>query len=380
MSRLPLVALLLAACADRLLPGTQPEPAPAPSEIAGTIFLIGDAGAPAPRGEPVLAELSRRLASAPESSVVLFLGDNVYPRGVPDSGARGRAEAERRLRAQIEAAAVGSTRTIFVPGNHDWDKSGAQGLAAIRRQDTLITALSGGRATLLPRSGCAGPEVRDVHGFRLVLLDTEWWLFSHHRPDAESGCAPGTQDEVLAGLASAIAAADTVPVVVAGHHPLATGGEHGGHFFFGDHVFPLRAVHQALWIPLPLVGSVYPLVRSTGVSDEDFAGGRYVRLRQALDSVFASHPPLLYASGHEHALQLIDRGRPPLLAVSGAGILGHEGPVAAIPGSRLALSEAGFMRLDRLEDGRVRLAVIVVDGKGAGREVYAEWLSLSQGR
>jgi Calcineurin-like phosphoesterase len=365
----------LAGCAAPAVPAGPAPDAPAADQVASSVFLIGDAGAPARSGEPVLQALHRELAGAPDSSIVLFLGDNVYPHGLPAPSAAVRAEAERRLAAQREATRVGTVRTIFLPGNHDWDKSGPGGLAAIRRQGQFLAATGEGRAELLPAGGCPGPVVVDIGGFRLILLDTEWWLYSGSRPGPEDGCDPGTPKGVLDRLSAAIDSAAGRPVIVAAHHPLASGGEHGGHFTLVDHLFPLRAIHPALWLPLPVIGSAYPIARAAGVSDEDLSGGRYRRLRAALDSVFACRPPMIYAAGHEHALQVIDRGAAPLLLVSGAGIVGHEGHVARIAGSRVARSDAGFMRVDRLYDGRVRVRVIVVDGTGNAREVHSEWLT-----
>ena len=184
----------------------------------------------------------------------------------------------------------------------------------------------------------------------------------------------------MTALGEAIDGAGGRPVIVAGHHPLASGGPHGGYFPFGDYLFPLRNVHRGLWIPIPLIGTLYPVARGAGISSEDMASARYRRLRAGLDSVFACHPPMLYAAGHEHALQVIDLGRPPLLVVSGAGIVGHASFVTGIPGSRLALSKAGFMRVDLLRDGRVRLGVIVVERSGESREVFAEVLGVRQRR
>lgn len=361
-------------CADRLIPARSPAPRVGPGEIAASVFLIGDAGAPAPAGEPVLQALAALLEAGPDSSLVIFLGDNIYPRGLPAPDAAGRKEAERRLDTQVHAVAVGSARAVFVPGNHDWDKSGKDGLAAIRRQGERIAEVSGGRARLLPANGCAGPVVEDVGSLRIIYLDTEWWLTGHAKAGREDGCVAGTREEVLDQLGRAIAGAGAGPVIVAGHHPLATGGEHGGYFSPGDHLFPLRKLHSAFWLPLPLVGSLYPVIRGAGVSSEDIHGPRNVRLRAALDSLYRVHPPLLHAAGHEHSLQLIDRGRPPLLAVSGVGIYGHQSYVRALPESRLALSEPGFMRLDMLTDGRVRLGVLTVNRAGQAREVHARWL------
>jgi len=372
LDRLVAGALLLAGCTVRIVPPGPPAPVVEPHHVATSIFLIGDAGLAPPSGDPVLAALRELVARAPDSSLVVFLGDNLYPRGLPRPEAPDRAEGERRLSAQIEAALVGSARVVFVPGNHDWDKSGPDGFEAIRRQGEFIAANGAGRARLLPAGGCPGPVVEETGGIRVILLDTEWWL--RDGPKGGVKCDPASTQGVLAALAEGIGGAGGKPVIVAGHHPLATGGNHGGNFSLGDHLFPLRKLNKALWVPLPVIGSLYPIIRGAGVSDQDVAGGKNVRFRAEMDSVFALSPPLLYAAGHEHSLQIIDRGRPPLLAVSGSGILGHQSFLDEAPGARLALSQPGFMRVDLLRDGRVRLGVIVVDGAGRGRELHAEWL------
>ncbi|HEX6615160.1 MAG TPA: metallophosphoesterase [Gemmatimonadales bacterium] len=369
---MPLVALGLAACATNYIPSTPVVPA-LPEQIAATVFLIGDAGAPAAGGEPVLEALRRELAGRPPATLVLYLGDNVYPLGLPDSADPSFPEAARRLRAQLEVAP--DVPMLFVPGNHDWDRSGKDGLARIRRQGRFISRESGGRARLLPRDGCPGPEVAEVSpGLRLILLDTEWWLFPHARPNDRSGCDPGSEAAVTDRLARLLHEASGRQVIVAGHHPLLSGGPHGGYFPLGDHLFPLRKLHPALWIPLPIIGSIYPIARDFGVSPEDLRSGPYRRLRAALDTAFACGPPAVYAAGHEHGLQLLDRGRPPLLAVSGAGIYGHESHVEMIPETRLATAKPGFMRADLLRDGRLRLAVLRVSKQGEPREVYAAML------
>ena len=55
-----------------------------PQEIETTVFFIGDAGEPDPRIYPrALDSLKRQAAEAPGRTVVVFLGDNVYPNGVP---------------------------------------------------------------------------------------------------------------------------------------------------------------------------------------------------------------------------------------------------------------------------------------------------------
>lgn len=373
LGALALGALALAGCAGRIVPATTAPAAPL-ADVVASVILVGDGGAPKASGEPVLAAVRSVLASRPDSTVILFLGDNVYPAGLPDSGDRAFPEAARRLRAQLDLAA--DAPLIFVPGNHDWDRSGREGWDRIRRAGRFIARERPGRARLLPADGCPGPEVVDVGAtVRLLLLDTEWWLFKHEKPGEGSDCGTRSRAEVVAGLRQALRESRGRQVIVAGHHPLLSGGPHGGYFSLADHLFPLRNLHPALWVPLPIIGTAYPAIRGLGISAEDLGSGPYRALRAALDSAFACDPPALYAAGHEHTLQLIDRGRPPLLAVSGAGILGHESHVQGIPGTRLALGTAGFMRADALRDGRVRLAVITVSHAGEPREVYAEMLA-----
>ncbi len=360
---------------DTAAPGVALAPA---SQIDVTLFLVGDAGVPAapPDSEPVLVAL-RAAAGAVPSPVIVFLGDNVYPRGMPDSGAAGRAEAERRLSAQLAVLHATGARGLFVPGNHDWDREGPGGWEAVRREGRFIAQSGGSRVALLPRDGCPGPAIVDVGAaVRLVALDTQWWLHGAAKPQHPgSSCPADSEGEVIDSLRAALRTAGTRAVVVVAHHPLLSGGPHGGHFGWQDHVFPLRNLKPWLWLPLPLVGSAYPIARENGISSQDASSTAYRWMRAALDSAFAARPPLIYAAGHDHALQVIAGTSARYEIVSGAGTFGHHSGVAALDGTRFAQSASGFMRVDVLHDGRARLDVTVVDAGGKGAEAFGLWLN-----
>lgn len=365
-----LLLVLLSGCAGSINVASTANPAVS-DEIETTIVLIGDAGAPRPE-DPVLAALTRQVALAPARTVVVFLGDNIYPRGMPELGSATRADAERRIDAQM-AAAQAARQVIFVPGNHDWDRFGELGLQAIRRQDDYLAA--GGKAILLPHDGCPGPVMLDLSPhLRLLAIDSQWWLQGGSRTDSLTTCDPGTPEGVVATIRTDLTTADDRIVVVAAHHALASSGEHGGRFTWKDHLFPLRNVKRWMWLPLPILGSIYPLIRSHGYSPQDLSSGAYKNFLAALDSAFIPAPPLVYAAGHEHALEVHVGPYANYSLVSGAGSWHHEAPIRPRKGVLYGASRGGFMKLDVMVDGRVRLGVIALGSDGYPHEEWSKWI------
>ena len=373
----PLTSLAAVACSG-VTAGSKPVPPVSPALVETSLFLIGDAGAPDRAGEPVLRALTADVARAAGERVIVYLGDNVYPRGIPDTGAPGRAEALRRLDAQIDLAREAGVKAIFVPGNHDWARMGADGWNSMLRQQARIDQRGAKLVRLLPRDGCPGPDVVDVGTrLRLIVLDTQWWLHGGPKPvDPTSQCRADKDSEITDSLRADLEATDTSRrVVMVAHHPLASGGEHGGYFGASDYFFPLRHVSRVLgWIPLPGLGAIYPEARASGISSQDIPSGSNRRMREALEGAMLRQRPLVWASGHDHNLQVLAGRTARHLLVSGAGIYGHGSRVVRLSATRFASAAAGYMRLDVLLDGRVRLAVFEVDGEGRAREAYTRWL------
>jgi calcineurin-like phosphoesterase family protein len=345
-------------------------------QVETRLVIVGDAGAPAAPVDPVLDAVRKEAERDAENTVVLFLGDNVYPRGLVPEKDPSRKEMERCLDAQLEVSLKSDARSIFTPGNHDWDAWGPGGWAAIRRQGDYIEHKGEGLAELLPDEGCPGPVVRDIGSrLRLLLIDTQWWLHVYEKPKhPTSACATDSETEVLDALEEAIATAGDRFVVVAGHHPLATGGIHGGYFGWRDHVFPLRARKSWLWIPLPGVGSIYPLARRGGVSDQDVSGPLNRKMREALEGVFSRHAPLVYAAGHDHNLQVLSGNDAKYLLVSGAGYYGHVSRTAWTRNTLFAQEASGYLTIDIAAQGPPRLGVTTVDQRGRTHEAYSAHL------
>ena len=337
-----------------------------------TLLLVGDAGAPA-RGEPALAALAAEATKEPGRTLVVFLGDNLYPSGLPGDGDPRRAEGERRLAAQADAALGAGARVLFLPGNHDWDGMGKDGLAAVVRQERFLAARSP-RLLYAPGGGCPGPLLLPTRaGVALAVLDTQWWLH-HEGPRPEGPASPCAAKDAGQAVAQLRRAAEEGPVVLLSHHPLASGGPHGSRMRDAKaHLFPLRDAHPSLWVPLPLLGSAWVAYRERKGTGQDLASPAYRRLRADLAEAFAGHPALLQASGHDHSLQVLEAPVPEAgwILVSGSGIYPRGRPVSKLPATRWATSRAGFLKVRLARDGPPQVMGLEATADGRAVERFS---------
>ncbi|MDX1529908.1 MAG: BamA/TamA family outer membrane protein [Rhodothermales bacterium] len=340
----------------------QAQPAPDPAQRAYRAFLLGDLGDTG-GGEAVLDALRPRLQEAGEASALVFLGDQVPAGGLPDSATARRAEAEARLQ-QIVALADGyDGRLVVVPGHTDWN-----GIDALSREEAYLESALG-RDVVVPDDGLPGPlDIELTDGLHLVALDTEWWLREAPTSGEVDDYEIETQLDFLLALDDLIQRRDDERLLVVGHHPVLSNGEHGGHFTLGEHLFPLRELWSGAYVPLPIVGSLYPLFRATIGTSQDLAGAEYTELREAMMTLFEEHPGIVYAAGHDHALQYFYRNpskagaKPQHFVVSGAA--GDPTPVAPGYGAGYAHAAPGFAVVDFYEDGQLWLEFHeVLDGE-----------------
>jgi hypothetical protein len=340
--------------------GWEAQSPPSEATRAYRVYLIGDAGKPTP-ATPVLRLLRSHLDVAGEQTAVVFLGDNLYTAGLPDSSdTASRATAEARLNLLLGTVASFRGRVVFIPGNHDWNNSRPGGLAAVQRQEAYIEAVLDRGNTFLPDGGLPGPvSIKLTDELRLLVLDTEWMLRQDEKAFGDAGDFEVDEPEdVLFQLNDLLQRNRNRKLLVVGHHPLFSNGEHAGYFPLRQHLMP------------PLLGSLAPLYIRYFGGRQDLAHPRYRALRTALTKLFNQHDGLVYAAGHEHNLQYTTyafEGRTLHHVVSGGGYEGA--PVAAGNGAHFTHGHPGFAVLDYYRDGQVWLSMWEPEGEGGTGQV-----------
>ncbi len=361
-------------------------------QLKYSVFLIGDAGDPNENEqEPVLKLLQSQLFpkdtlvtagalsdtifvnSSHKEDVVIFLGDNIYETGLPEPDASDRKEKERRIISQMDVVKNFRGRKIFIPGNHDWNESRPGGLAAINRQEEFVENYLDSLDTYLPSNGCGGPvELQLNDNLVVILIDSEWWLTKYSKSRApDNGCSSSSRLDLIQQVEDIVIRNRGKHIVLAQHHPLFSNGRHGGYFTLKDYIFPLTLVRDNWYVPLPIIGSVYPLLRQYGISRQDLSNKDYQQLRRGLFSVLEEEKNIVIATGHEHALQL-NKYKDINHIVSGAGskstsvIRGNDALFAYGGGSA-----KGFARLNYYKNGQCWVEFWEPEGDGStGKVVY----------
>jgi len=377
-----LISLLISACTstkpfyDKSQRNWKTAYSPDTLHLKYSVFLVGDVGNPdASKQEPTLKLLQQQVYhrdtsfsdtsnTSHKEDAVIFLGDNIYETGLPVPGASDRKEKERRIIEQMKIVKNFRGRIIFVPGNHDWNESQPGGLATVNREEQFIENYLDSADVFLPSNGCAGPvEVQMNNDLVIIAIDSEWWLYKYNKSIApDNGCTASSRFDVIQQVQDIILRNKGKNIVIAEHHPLFSNGAHGGHYSLKDYIFPLTLIRDNLWIPLPIIGAIYPLLRQYGISREDLSNKDYQQLKRGLLSVLQDEKNVVLAAGHEHALQFTKYGDMNNI-ISGAG--SKRSSLIKGNNALFAHGTKGFARLNYYDNGQCWVEFWEPDGDGS---------------
>ncbi|MFT7343792.1 MAG: putative phosphodiesterase [Lentimonas sp.] len=340
-------------------------------KIDHSVYLIGDAGESGNTGLTALDLLKNHIKNEGNNSTVVFLGDNVYPKGIPAEGEKGREEAESILTGQLEIFNTYDGKVYYIPGNHDWGQWSKDGWEAIKREEEIVKKHEQGNIEFLPSQGCPGPiKVKLEKDVLLLIIDTQWWLHEWEKPYGEDcDCEVKNEFQFIQEIEKIVSKNLDKQIILVGHHPVFTNGNHGGHFQLKDHLFPLTSLNKALYIPLPVLGSLYPMYRKHIGSIQDNNNKRYLLFTSELLEAINGHPNFIYAAGHEHSLQYFNKQNQHFI-VSGSGSKAKY--VSKRNSAEFTYEKQGFSKVNYLESGETWIEYWVVsnDNPENGRIVF----------
>jgi predicted phosphodiesterase len=312
-------------------------------EITHTIFLLGDAGNTNKNtAEKNFGSLKTRLKQASKNSTLLFLGDNIYPKGLPEaSKTKERLIAESKLTNQLQLSKGFKGKTIVIPGNHDW----YSGIKGLERQAKFVTDYLADPQSFLPRKSCGIDAIDLNKNLTIITIDSQWFLEDWDKiPTINDECTIKTREAFFIELEDLLIKNQEKTVILALHHPLLNNGSHGGQFSLKKQLFPLQQK-----IPLPIIGSLLNFFRKTsGLLPQDNQNKYYRSFANQIKIILQNKDNVIVVSGHDHNLQYIEKDKIKQI-ISGAGSK-SEAAKAVFPND-FSFGKQGYVCLNMYKNG-----------------------------
>ncbi|MBA0883730.1 metallophosphoesterase [Flavobacterium undicola] len=314
------------------------------TKIAHRFFLIGDAGnADKESAKKILNSLQEQLQQSNKNATLLFLGDNIYPKGMPDEKDKTAYDiALEKIKLQLALSKDFKGKTIFIPGNHDW----YSGINGLKRQEKIVNNYLGDKKNFLPANSCPIDDKKINEQLCLVTIDSQWFLEDWNKtPNMNDDCSIKTREAFFEEFESILNKNKDKTIILALHHPLMSNGTHGGQFSLEKQLFPLEQK-----IPLPIIGSFVNFFRKTsGISPQDIQNKQYQLLVKRIKTLLQNQDNVIVVSGHDHNLQYIENEKIKQI-ISGAGSKSEA--ARAINPNDFSYGKNGFATLTTYTNGK----------------------------
>ncbi|HTO36594.1 MAG TPA: metallophosphoesterase, partial [Flavobacterium sp.] len=328
------------------------------NHLSHRFFLIGDAGnADEKLPKQTLELFEKRTTQADKNSTLVFLGDNIYPSGMPsDKNHKDRKTSEEKLTYQLEVAKKFKGKTVFIPGNHDW----YHGIEGLEEQTLFVNEYLNDTKAFLPRKSCGVERLKINEQTVLLIVDSQWFLEDWNKiPTINDDCDIKTQADFFEEIKSQFDKNQDKVIVLAIHHPLISNSSHGGQVnSWRKQLFPFGNV------PLPVLGSLLNFMRPTIGIPQDIQSKPYSELVNRIKTLIADRKNIIVISGHEHNLQYTEQENIKQI-ISGAGSKTDE--ARAVFPNDFSSGMLGYAVLDVYQNQSVRVDFY---GNKEGEEIH----------
>ena len=310
-----------------------------------TVFLLGNLGdVDDVRG--YADNLKRILGNTPNEWTLVLNGDLL-------DAHKNFREATHALDLFLsEVSTLREGNILIVPGDRDWDDGEEQGWSAIRLLEDYLKKQDYPNVDFPLKDGCPGPEIYNVmDGLSLMLLNTQWINHSHQKPMSESGvCQLSTEESILEEVESIIDDQVTGNLMVVGHYPINSNGKYGGRFPWYEWILPVPGISHFVTSFRQNVGTKYETVNEY-----------FLHFRDQLRGILSDHFSLIYASGHEHNIEII-RDRENVMINSGS--VRGKGYIRKVNETIEATTDKGLVAVTYYPSGLVQSTTFVEKDSG----------------
>jgi len=248
-----------------------------------------------------------KLLSQTNDSFSLIINGDLITGKISKKNEEQITENLRRLFGTI--AKFDNGQIIILPGDRDWAESGPDGLKNVKKLQKIIKNLNHSNVQWSLKKGCPGPKLISLTpDISLVTINTQWWNHPYKKPGpADADCKISTTNDFKEELDDIIEDESGGNLLIAGHFPVISLGEYGGHFSTRSHLFPLTEIIDYLYLPLPVIGSFYPSYRKNVGTAMDISNKYFENFRKLIGNIITHQQSLIYLSGHEHNLQILKK-------------------------------------------------------------------------
>jgi len=315
------------------------------------LFLLANLENLEPNG-PELKSLENEIAKQKDEFTILVLGDFTPKK----KWKKIKDNKTFPVIDKIMEMAKDNGHVIFVPGEKEWDMGRDDAYKKVKAIEKYVEAKEGKHKSFFPENGCPGPEVVDINNhLRLIIINSQWFVQKDRPEEEDASCHFIYGRELWDELSGLFSEEENKTTVVAFHHPALSFGKFAGHTNFLQHLSP------------PIIGSfIAAYHRNVGgkmsLNNEIFKDFTHKVLDLA-----GEHQGLIFVSGHEYDLQLIDHNNSFYI---NSGSFSKSNHVASKEETLFASSSNGFAKLGFAGSGAVDVDFYKIKSDGNSQNIF----------
>lgn len=327
-------------------------PEPVPHDSGYSLFLAG--GIEPGTHSPLLQEMERM---ATGHSGLVLLGDALSVEEVRSPGLD-EIDPWSAIAQDLTRLDQRFDDFYILPGQKEWSIDKKISVNALNALDKLTKDVKQKGRLIVPAKECGQPEVIRLSDHTvLVLVDSQWAIETETHPgDKISGCELSNVLELRLALKDIIQSHTSDHIIIATHHPLFANGPTAGNYPLSSHL-----------LPLPVLGTLITGIKSIVATNQHFGHPAYEAYRKAVLSVVENCTNCVVVSGHDKSLQYFNKSGIPFLVAGSGSEVTHSRKGAP---AGFSYMQQGFVRLDELKDGSLRLSFCALGENGKASEVW----------